>query len=360
MARQASPSRGPSFNADDSASRRSSLSISNPNIFSDDYAVEPFDSFDSLSLPTSIHGSEEHLALPHDREVLDGSWNITRTAPGERHSHVNRPLSISKRPPPVEAAFPRRAISTSSRSDVDTRRTLSTSSRFSMPRPQSPYVGPSAPSQPYALYPQATRASSIASESTIRPPVERPFVSHGGPEHPYAMYQQNTVPEEDDDDHRSQQIPLGFHGMGQNFQPGSRAGTGNDVGDIVGSDGHIEQLPPYTRYADNVVAKGDMARIEAPAFDADEEPGATREPGLGEPPLSEGPINGATPTDGAAEEAARKDGWPTGKKKGRKTCCGLPLRTALLIGGIVFVAVCIGGVIGGVVGNERGTDHSAA
>ena len=50
------------------------------------------------------------------------------------------------------------------------------------------------------MYSQMTRASSIASQSTLQPGPESLFVPpRSGPEHPYQLYPQNTVPEEDED-----------------------------------------------------------------------------------------------------------------------------------------------------------------
>lgn len=226
-----------------------------------------------------------------------------------------------------------------------------------MPRAQSPYRGPSAPSQPYAIYPQVTRASSIASASTVQPQ-ERPFVATGGPEHPYAMYQ-NTVPEEEDvDDEHSAHVPLAFGGSASGLRNGSST-SGNDTGDIVGTDGHVEQLPPYSRYADNVIAKGDMGRIDQPAAAATltESNSAPTEPTSSN---SEAELNPPRVQQMEEEEeaqaVARKEGWY--EKGKRKKVCGLPLLAFVLICLIIVAAAAIGGAIGGVVGNRKGTERA--
>ena len=219
-----------------SMARPTSLMIqTNPDVFSDDYAI---DRSPDLSPVDSIQHSSEHLSLPHPHP--------RNSVPNQTLAPSTRPTSILKRPlQDVSSTIPNRAVSTISYAESSTQRTSSTSSRFSMPRSQSPYVGPTGPSHPYAMYPQVTRASSIASESTIRP-MERAFVGHPRPEHPYSMYPQNTVPEEDNP------IPLGFPGLGAIYRT-RRAD--DEVADIVGVDGHVEELPPYTRYAENMLPK---------------------------------------------------------------------------------------------------------
>ena len=176
--------------------------------------------------------------------------------------------------------------------------------------------------------------------------MERPFVPQGGPEHPYAMYQ-NTVPEEDDEP--SSNVPLAFPGMSSSFQ-GSRS-SGNETGDIVGTDGHVETLPPYTRYADNVVDKGDMAQIDQPRTAV----------------VESSPTSTDSPNDQSATELtrtgvevmedaeARKEGWRTRAK--RRKCCGAPCWMVVVLVTVVLIAAAVGGIIGGVIGNEKGVKH---
>ncbi|KAI9762702.1 MAG: hypothetical protein M1840_001169 [Geoglossum simile] len=133
-----------------------------------------------------------------------------------------------------------------------------TTSSFIISRTVSPFQGPSRPTHPYAMYPQGTGFPSPVTgvASTVRLP-DRAFIGAGGPAHPYGMYPQNTVPEGVDsgDSTPVLQIPVGFPGLGQNYQ--RRLGPeGEEAGDIIGPDGHTEQLPPYTRYPDGIPPKG--------------------------------------------------------------------------------------------------------
>lgn len=243
-------------------------------------------------------------------------------------------------------------------------RNQSVSSRFSMPRALSPYTGATGPSHPYGMYPQVgvSRSPSIASTSTIRP-VERPLEDSTGPQHPYAMYSQNVVEEGMDDDI----IPVGFPGHNPAYQPpaGRQA---DDVGDIIGPDGHTEPLPPYSRYPTGVVPKPPgpetMADLHTPP---EEHPLNNEIPAA--PTVSETSSRSLVPersgdggNDGNGEE---RPAATTGimafeeklKRKGKKTaCCGLPVWTLVLIGTVMLIGGCIGGVIGGVLGTKKAAE----
>jgi hypothetical protein len=154
----------------------------------------------------------------------------------------------------ANSPLPRRTPSTVTASTVSN----DTTSSFIMSRTVSPFQGPSRPTHPYAMYPQGTGVPSpvLSVASTVRLP-DRAFVGASGPAHPYGMYPQNTVPEGVDigDSAPVLSIPVGFPGLGQNYQ--RRLGPeGEEAGDIIGPDGHTEQLPPYTRYPDGIPPKG--------------------------------------------------------------------------------------------------------
>lgn len=168
------------------------------------------------------------------------------------------------------------------------------------------------------------------------------------------MYPQNTVPEEDDNSETH--IALGFPGMGQSYPPGTNS-SGDDVGDIVGTDGHVEQLPPYSRYADNVIAKGDMATIDPQTntFSPESSSASTVQP---EPSSASDVELTAVGSADATNEVARKEGLK--EKIRRRTCCGLPVWTVICVAAIVVVAAVLGGVIGAILGNQKGSDRAQA
>ena len=312
-----------------SMSRPMSLTIPNPDVFSDDYAI---DGSPNTSPVDSIQHSSEHLPL--------GRSQPRSSVPTQPLASSSRPNSTFKRPLQDASSIPYRAVSTISHAESSTQRASSTSSRFSMPpRSQSPYIGPTGPSHPYALYPQVTRASSIASESTIRP-LERAFVAHAGPEHPYSMYPQNTVPEEDNP------IPIGFPGLAGSYR--TRIAD-QEVADIVGVDGHVESLPPYSRYAENAVPK------------IITEPVPTELPHPSMSPMSQHTDSGVELNMGASRAAGVVGEKTTWKARAqRRAWLGLPCWALLLVVALILLAGTLGGIIGGLVGQDRGVDIAAS
>ncbi|KAF3761336.1 hypothetical protein M406DRAFT_357696, partial [Cryphonectria parasitica EP155] len=102
------------------------------------------------------------------------------------------------------------------------------------------------------MYSQDTRLArtmSVATTSTT--PTARPESEYNGPtgpSHPYSMYPQNPV-EETPRQPAVPAIPVGFVNTPDPYQ--RRLGPeGEDMADIIGPDGHTEELPPYTRYPD--------------------------------------------------------------------------------------------------------------
>jgi hypothetical protein len=122
------------------------------------------------------------------------------------------------------------------------------------------------PSHPYGMYPQHTmaRSSSVATASTERQ--DRPM-SIQRPAHPYAMYSQSGL----DDETPIQPMqaiqpsvppiqtamPVGFPGLNNGYH--RVLGPDGEEQDIIGPDGHTEQLPPYSRYPDEGPTKASMA-----------------------------------------------------------------------------------------------------
>jgi hypothetical protein len=124
-------------------------------------------------------------------------------------------------------------------------------------RAESPYNGPAGPSHPYQMYPQNIQLARTASVATSTfQPSERQYTVPLGPTHPYDMYPQNTVSESETvhDQLPVASIPVGFPGRSDLYQ--RRLGPdGEEAGDIIGPLGHTEQLPPYTRFPDEVFSR---------------------------------------------------------------------------------------------------------
>ena len=342
---------------------------SNPNVFSDDYSLEPID-----SEQTTLTPSNQSVSSFTSSSTLR-SANVhqkSATTPTNEREATENPFGDDARVsfddnfyrsslPPKGVDFNRNSIGSinTTPSSIAQRSQSNSSSRFSIPpRALSPYTGATGPSHPYAMYPQVgvSRSPSVTTTSTMRP-ADRPLVDASAPQHPYAMYPQNVVLEEGMDDGT---IPLGFPGHNQTYQvaPGR---ADDDVGDLVGPDGHTEQLPPYTRYPDGAVPKVEGSFEEAtnagiigedtPPSQQEESPPASEEiprtTVVQRPPSEtrEAPVE--TPTGVMAFEEKLK---AKGKKK---ACCGLPVWTLVLVCVVILVVACIGGIIGGVLGARK-------
>lgn len=189
------------------------------------------------------------------------------------HPQPQRPSSIAKPPQPRESFSLRHDGGMGSMADS----IVAGSSNNAVPSPpatsDSPYSGPSAPSFPYQMYSQdvrLARTASLATTATV-PAEESSYSGPSNPTHPYQMYPQDTVAATDAVEERPAPppIPVGFNGAGNNYQ--RRIGSeGEEAADMIGPDGHTEQLPPYTRYPDEAYQRkiagiGGLPTIESSA-----------------------------------------------------------------------------------------------
>ncbi|KAJ5135097.1 uncharacterized protein N7515_004375 [Penicillium bovifimosum] len=364
-------SRTPRTSQGESTPRHSfGRTFSNPNVFADEYALEPIDS-DHIERP---HSPSSIISSATLRENTQSKTVSTATTENENPFGDDARVSLDE---PHRSSLPQKGYGfannhnpTSSLSSTPSliQRNQSVSSRFSIPRALSPYTGATGPSHPYGMYPQVgvSRSPSVGSISTIRP-VERPLEDSTGPQHPYAMYSQNVVEDGMDDEI----IPVGFPGHNQPYQP-SAGRPADDVGDIIGPDGHAEPLPPYSRYPAGVIPKPPTPEIMADLNTAPEEQRLNNESPR-PPPISETSSRALVPEQSAEEnnEGNREERAvaTTGimafeeklKRKGKKTaCCGLPVWTLVLIGTVMLIGGCIGGVIGGVLGTKKAAEASKA
>jgi hypothetical protein len=230
------------------------------------------------------------------------------------------------------------------------------------------------------------------------------------PAHPYALYQQTTFEEpEDIEEHPPRQsIPIGFTGIPARFQ--RRTGPEGEELDVIGPDGHTEQLPPYSRYpeAGPMPQKTAMVNISpvsstgvngvegsssltpltpispstadispvlstvtstphvnTSAFESIHQPESQNRAAL---PSPNGAVSHSTTSSEAravqssasslAEEKRRRSGsWSSIKRK--KMLCGVvPLWLVILIGLLtLFLAIIAGGVIGGLLTGQRERRH---
>ncbi|KAL3461335.1 hypothetical protein BJX64DRAFT_165561 [Aspergillus heterothallicus] len=349
--------------------------LSNPNVFSDEYSLEPLDSEQSTLTPRSLSISSNasshtlRSSLPHHQKQTSVNEDDLFENPFRDEARVSFDDESSHRSSLPQKGFElsyRNSVTSNSSARSTAQRSQSTSSRFSIPpRALSPYTGATGPSHPYAMYPQVgvSRSNSVATTSTIRP-ADGPLIESSGPQHPYAMYSQNVVEEDLEDS----SIPLGFPGHGQEAyqRPPNRAA--DDVGDLIGPDGYTEQLPPYSRYPEGASPKLEtqVGAIPVAAIALDQPNTNTgREPATSDT-SSRTLVAGIQPVDNA--NGAPNEPQMTGvmafeeklKRRGKKrVCCGLPVWTIVLISVVMIVGGSIGGAIGGILGAKKAAEASA-
>ncbi|KAF2767600.1 hypothetical protein EJ03DRAFT_383929 [Teratosphaeria nubilosa] len=237
----------------------------------------------------------------------------------------------------------------------------------------------SGPSHPYGMYPQSTmaRTSSIATQSTARPMHRQSSSSrHNGPAHPYTLYPQGVDEDiaDEEDEIRANPVPVGFPGLGQSYQ--RRLGPDGEEQDIIGEDGHTEQLPPYSRYPEDGPEKMPLLVPEAPRALHSRAPVAGTDPTMSLMHNTLQPTQTPQPELQSMSDAstlreirtrstadnepliensvASKKSWSekSWKEKRKHKFCGIPFWWYLLaLAVLVFIAAVLGGVIGGFVGN---------
>ena len=372
--------------------RRSSTRDSNPDVFSDDHAIDGApvaDGFRPSSRPAST------ISLPHPHTTLPRPIGRRSVAlqPNSRQDENAKPKlpvphgtslglgprnSFSLRHDALQSDMPRRIPSiASSTNSVSLPRPVSNLSLPGAHRAQSPYNGPDGPSHPYGLYPQNIALNRSSTTGSTRPS-ERPLLGPHRPTHPYGMYPQDTSVESDPFVDPADIANVGFLGLGQRYQ--RRLGPdGEEADDIVGPDGHAEPLPPYTRYPE-VEA---LPRKEAYAAPASVRPRSATEPprtaateaSVGDRLLPEGQPSpsltyGEPPSSGSSTLPVSEQGLTTKEKwteRSKKRVCGGKLpRWVLILGFIlaIIVAATLGGVIGKLVGKAKyqtapGTPHNS-
>ncbi|KAI9717279.1 MAG: hypothetical protein M1812_004806 [Candelaria pacifica] len=376
----------PSESADPERLRR--LSRSDIDIFGDEFALDSFDVPDGSVSPLEANENPFADEFRPVEAALDSSLtsngSVKSPPPDLDESSVS---SIAQK----EQAFlaegsgatfartplrPQSISAASLTSEAERRphRSISSSSTFLAPRPSSPYRGATGPSHPYGMYPQGigiSRTASTATTSTYRVPDRTSFIGHRGPAHPYAMYPQNTVAEPVIAGQEvPPSIPVGFPGLGQHYQ--RRLGPdGEEAQDIVGPDGHTEQLPAYSRYPDTLPAKepppshvgGDIAGAPVHLDESRRVPAITEShEAIPQDETSSSSALLQTTTVGTHGDDSNpsednsgsfKEKWA---EKGRKrVCCGVvPIWAMAVFVAFVIMAAVVGGVIGGSIASSDG------
>ena len=375
--RQSSTSSRPSHHS------RTSFRSENPDIFSDDFALDEFgspsregDGLNDIASPSGPFDRIERSIIP---QRLSSIQDFPRRSNGSQRQSGLDSLSVRHDTNTLLPSHPARTPSVSDNpiGASTPRRSISSVSTATMPRTQSPYQGATGPSQPYGLYPQnigISRTPSSTTASTVRMP-ERVYTGPVGPTQPYGMYTQNTVPEDEVSPVDGiTPAPIGFPGLGQDYR--RRFGPdGEEAADLVGPDGHTEQLPPYTRYPNDLPPK-DGPQEALPAAISPVSPVAN--PGnhaessqdtliaarsnsseIGRPTIDDSSTQ-LNPTSAGATAQHDDSGnfkESMSKKSKRRVCWDrLPIWAVVLL--LLIVGILIGAVIGGILGHKAGQEKA--
>lgn len=245
------------------------------------------------------------------------------------------------------------------------------SSARAFARTASPVHGTTGPSHPYSMYPQDTNVarnpSTSTTTSTIRA-AQSTAVPSQGPAHPYSMYPQN-VSELDVADsaiatnHAQTIIPVGFPGRTQVFV--RTRGPADEEQDIIGVDGHSEQLPPYSEYPEDGVPKPIVLPIAMqtatppsgthvlmPLMQQQHQPESMSDQAAAHGFAEMQQLNSTDSYSTSSENKSWKE--KTWKEKRKTRFCGIPFWWILLsLCVLAFIAIVLGASIGGIFAGAR-------
>jgi hypothetical protein len=272
---------------------------------------------------------------------LDGEEIEDAEAPG---------VADGFRPPEVAASHRRVPSAASQHRDPSTIKT----NRASLALRHDGAMGPVA-SRNSTANSVPNRSWSISTDATfVR--AESPYQGPAGPSHPYRIYPQNTVPEADAAPAQSPLVMIGFPGLNNNYR--RRLGPdGEEAADIIGQDGHTEQLPPYSKYPDEAFARKALLAAQVLLPGAGGIGLATRDPEFASredlnTPRSRGStqsvMSGSSrQINTAAQGASEKDELKKWQKVARRRVCGIiPIwAIALVSAAFLLFAIILAAVL---------------
>ena len=238
--------------------RPTNVSTSNPTLTPPQISLQPATSFSIRSPSPSPSHASASSSRPQD------TLQAPRAAPIARYPTENaprsRPSSISKAHRPHGSLTLRNEGTSNGTISQQTRPQLPTlSTNVPLTQTGNGSGGLSGPSHPYHAYQQRTMSDTAS--STGDQPIEGEYIGPREPTHPYSLYPQSTVPIEDSN---GQAIPVGFTGLGGTYHR-QIGPDGEESGDLIGPLGHMEALPPYTRYPEQPYTRGTQADVSSPS-----------------------------------------------------------------------------------------------
>lgn len=175
-----------------------------------------------------------------------------------------------------------------------------------------------------------------------------------------------------------EQIPVGFPGHVHNSR--RRIGADGEEQDIIGSDGHAEQLPPYSRYPDHTSGKtlafGPMPQTgeaadshdqlmppvepaEEPIGEADTQVAQPREPSPSPPNDDDGSTTLAMSEKTRSHRSWKEKNWKERSKT--RVCCGVvPLWSIMLSAIVVSLIIIILAVFLGAIDRQEDRRYKKA
>ncbi|KIW08114.1 hypothetical protein, variant [Verruconis gallopava] len=350
--------------ASPSRQRASATAEPNPNVFDDEYEVDvPEAELDHRPLDRSTRQEADTPAQTRSHTPSNGSRTERRSIVNKEANESNTQQrtwrrSIAKDPRDFATAGSGGTRTPGDNHSLSRHRPMSTASEFAPfeDRSSTPVNGRNASVDGFSGFSQSgLPRSSFASHSPSR---RQSSNSRARPAQPYALYNQTGFAA-DDDDGPVPPLPVGFLGGRDNFE--RRIGPDGEEQDIVGPDGHTEQLPPYSKYPDGhtKIAVDDAAaipagtRILSPILPSPTSPiveRAQRTPALEAAALP-------ASSSGSDSSLSEKKPWKekTFTEKRRTKVCGGCIPLWMVVTVVVVIVICtavIGGVVGGLLSAE--------
>ncbi|PHH80538.1 hypothetical protein CDD80_1050 [Ophiocordyceps camponoti-rufipedis] len=318
--------------------------------------------------------SDGSLSVPDDHLIVDGSFrpsqvsqapqlptSTSSTRPlSKALADTDRPLSPCKNSQAHDPLTLRDDGSTAAgRHHPAIRASSPTAAAFMLP--EAPYQGPVSPSHPYSMYPQ--RTTTNASSSTA------PNVAATAPAHPYALYTQTIG-----DDATDVELTGLCNAYQRQISP-----QDTERGDLLGTMGSMEQLPPYTRYPEGSSARPPLETVHSDTSargtnlisGAGGLGRATRDPEFSSAeddlpaassshPATPGETASQHEINTAARDFSEKTALGNWQRRAKKKLCGiLPCWALGLFVAAVVVVVVVGAVVGSLLSNKVKSDGHA-
>ncbi|KAF1837341.1 hypothetical protein BDW02DRAFT_586763 [Decorospora gaudefroyi] len=243
---------------------------SNPDVFDDDYEIDPDedDFMPSVSdgfRPANASEAWHNDRMDHDRiEEPQRQRSVSKPADNDLRRTATRNSTAKVRDSMTQDGRPPLNRGPSHPSPLAHRDSVSSTASFATTsNSENPFS--SGPSHPYGMYPQLSMARPLSVATTSTEPRAHRSMSLQRPTHPYAMYSQSGIVDEESPEEPAQPsvapiqaaIPVGFPGLNNGYH--RVLGPDGEEQDIIGPDGHTEQLPPYSRFPEEGPTKASLA-----------------------------------------------------------------------------------------------------